>query len=116
VVAPLELAIDGRGAVVGFLHSWWQPMLAHPTRLQSSEYQAYAVLTMCRVLHTLTYGVIASKPSAAHWAQAQLGEPWATVIAAALSWRKGQAFDHFDAVTALIRYTVERSKQGESNE
>lgn len=32
-----------------------------------------AILTMCRVLHTLEHGTIVSKPVAARWAQAKLG-------------------------------------------
>ena len=106
-VAPDDL----RGAVLGFLCEWWAPMLTNPTRLQSSEYQAYAVLTMCRALHTMEYGVIASKPVAAHWTQAKFGEPWATVIGDALAWRKGEPFDHFVDTLALIRYTVEQGEK-----
>jgi len=105
-VAPEEL----RGAVRGFLREWWGPMLGNPVRLQSSEYQAYAVLTMCRALQTLEQGTIRSKPAAAHWAQQKFGEPWATVIGEALAWRNGDAFAHFDTVAALIRYTVEQSR------
>lgn len=105
-VAPEEL----RGAVRGFLREWWGPMLENPMRLQSSEYQAYAVLTMCRALQTLEQGAILSKPAAAHWAQQKFGEPWATVISEALAWRNGDAFAHFDTVAALIRYTVEQSR------
>jgi len=106
-VLPDEL----RSAVVGFLQGWWAPMLENPARLQSSEYQAYAVLTMCRALHTLAYGVIASKPVAAHWAQATFGQPWATVIADAVAWRPGAPFAHFEAVITLIRYTVEQGEK-----
>lgn len=97
---------DLQRAVLGFLREWWAPMLENPVRLQSSEYQTYAVLTMCRALHTLETGTIVSKPVAAHWAQARLGEPWATVIAKAQAWRNGDPFDHFEQVTALIRHTV----------
>lgn len=106
-VQPAEL----RQAVLGFLHGWWEPMLANPIRLQSSEYQAYAVLTMCRALHTLIHGTIASKPAAAHWAQAYLGEPWRNVIAEALVWRSDQSFDHFEAVLILIRLTIDQGNQ-----
>jgi hypothetical protein len=110
MIDPVEVD-DLRGAVLGFLRGWWAPMLENPTRLQSPEYQAYAVLTMCRALHTLEQGDIVSKPVAAHWAQAKFGEPWASVIADALAWRSGAPFAHFDAVLALIRYTVEQGKK-----
>ena len=42
---------DLRRTVLGFLREWWAPMLQKPDpRLDSGEYQAYAVLTMCRAL------------------------------------------------------------------
>lgn len=104
-VQPEELG----EAVRGFLREWWAPMLENPTRLQSAEYQAYAVLSMCRALHTLETGTIVSKPIAAHWAQEKFGEPRASLIADALAWRKGMPFDELDAVLLLIRYTVEYS-------
>jgi hypothetical protein len=43
-------------------------MLEEPKRLHSSEYQAYAIVTMCRVLYTLEHGTIVSKPVSARWA------------------------------------------------
>ncbi|MFN8493374.1 MAG: GNAT family N-acetyltransferase [Caldilineaceae bacterium] len=106
-VAPEAL----RGAVCGFLREWWGPMLENPARLQSSEYQAYAVLTMCRALQTLEQGTILSKPAAAYWAQQKFGEPWATVIGEALAWRVGKFFDHFETTLALIGYTVEQGRK-----
>ena len=91
---PLEPLIEPvspemlRGAVLGYLREWWMPMLARPTRLESSEYQAYAILSMCRALYTLRNGEIASKPVSARWAQTEFGS-WAGLIESALSWRTG---------------------------
>ncbi len=48
---------------------------------------AYAVLTMCRALHTCGTGNQVSKSAAARWAQAALPE-WAPVIERALEWRR----------------------------
>ena len=101
---------DLRRAVRDNLHEWWQPMLDNPARLHSSDYQAYAVLTMCRALYTLEHGDIASKPASARWAQAALGAPWAGLIAQALVWRPGGAMDRLDEVQAFIRYTLEQAK------
>jgi hypothetical protein len=44
-----------------------------------SEYQAYAILTMCRALYTLQHGTVVSKSVAARWAQEVLGERWAAL-------------------------------------
>jgi len=99
---------DLRGAVVGLLRSWWARMLADPTRLRSSDYQAYAVLSMCRALHTLRHGTIASKPAAARWAQGE-HPAQADLIEEALDWRPGDDLDRFGAVIDFIRFTLTSS-------
>jgi len=77
-----------REAVMGYLREWWLPMLACPARLESSEYQAYAILSMCRALYTLRFGKIASKPVSAGWAQTESVD-WAGMIEQAMAWRPG---------------------------
>ena len=73
---------DIRGAVLGILQEWWFPMLHDPSWLRDhgSKYQAYAVITMCRVLYALEHGTIVSKPSAIRWARETLSSPWREVI------------------------------------
>jgi Aminoglycoside adenylyltransferase, C-terminal domain len=104
---------DLRRAVLGILHEWWAPMLhaERPARLQSSEYQAYAILTMCRALYTLHYGTIVSKPVAAKWAQETLGERWAALIERALAWRHDAPLDELNETLDFIRYALERGQQ-----
>lgn len=99
---------DLRCAVGGNLRSWWEPMLTRIYRLREPEYQAYAVLTMCRALYTLERGDVAGKAAAAQWAGAQLGDRWHALIARALAWREGMPLDAFEDVCALIRLTLER--------
>ncbi len=112
-ISPNEL----RRAVREILRGWWAPMLADSTRLQSRGYQSYAVLTMCRMLHTLRYGTVVSKPIAARWAQATLGERWVALIERALVGRhnsqsKAQS-DDVNGTLDLIRYTLERGQEFE---
>jgi hypothetical protein len=77
--------------VLGFLREWWAPMLQDPDpRLHGGEYQAYAVLTMCRALYTLRHGDVVSKTAAARWAQEALGQPWEGLIERALAWRRDE--------------------------
>jgi hypothetical protein len=101
-VAPDDL----RHAMRALLHEWWAPMLDDTARLRNPEYQAYAVLTMCRALYTLETGAIASKPVAARWAQVWLGSPQAMLIERALAWRAGMPLDVLDEVLDLIKYTL----------
>jgi len=107
-VGPDEM----RQAARGILREWWLPQLSDTSRLQSGEYQAYAVLTMCRALYTLQHGAVASKPVAARRAQEELGPPWAALIAEALAWRHGMPFDHLPEALGLIRHTLARASIG----
>jgi predicted nucleotidyltransferase len=106
-ISPAEI----RDAVLGILNDWWFPMLDDPPWLSrhSAEYHAYAILTMCRALHALQHGTIVSKPAAAKWAQAELGEPWSQVIERSLAQRlgRGQGGLLHDSLD-LIRYTRDR--------
>ena len=43
-------AADLRRAARETLHEWWEAKLVDSTLLQEPGYQAYAVLTMCRIL------------------------------------------------------------------
>ena len=102
---------DLRRAVVDLFHSWWEPMIDNPVRLESPLYQTYAVLTMCRILYTLHHGAVVTKPVAAHWARAVLGDRWAALIDCALAWQPGIPFDFLAQALDLIRYTRDQIGQ-----
>ncbi|MGH2389608.1 MAG: aminoglycoside adenylyltransferase domain-containing protein, partial [Chloroflexota bacterium] len=102
-----------RQAVIALLDEWWGPMRADPAPLHRRGYQAYTVLTMCRMLYTCEFGAVVSKPVAARWARAELGERWSELIERSLAWEKGQqttpACD-VDETLDLIHYTLERCR------
>lgn len=102
-VSPDEL----RGAVGGVLREWWLPMLGRPDWLRRPDYQAFAVLTMCRALHTLHSGAIASKPESARWAQEMLGERWPGLIQQSLFWPDGPQPERVAETLDLIRFTLD---------
>jgi hypothetical protein len=106
LIAPIS-AEQIRWAARETLREWWVPQLVDHSRLRSDEYQAYAVLTMCRALYTVQHADVAPKAVAARWAQAALGEPWSALVARALAWRHGDRLDALDETLALIRYTLE---------
>ncbi len=99
-----------RQAILEFLREWWAPMLANPARLQTPVYQAYAVLTLCRAMHTLSTGRLASKPAAARWALSALDERWRPLIHWALAPRAAAEASRLDAVLSFIRHALERSR------
>jgi len=107
LIDPIE-PDDLRRAEVGLLREWWAPQVDQPFRLQSSEYKAYAILTMCRALYMFHSGAVVSKPVAARWAQARLGEPWASLVESALAWRRGTELHCLDEALNFIRYTLDR--------
>ena len=111
-ISPDEL----RHASVGIVRDWWEPMLQNPSHLTYSGYQAYAVLTMCRILYTLQYGTIVSKPTAARWAQQTDAKPWAGLIERALQWQDASQEAEVEETLELIGYTVERCQEWEGKQ
>jgi predicted nucleotidyltransferase len=95
-----------RGAVLGYLHEWWLPMLQNPQRLQSREYQAYATLSMCRALYTLQHGCMASKTMSARWAQQTFGGRWTALIDRALAWPEGEQTDEVSETLAFVQFAL----------
>jgi non-ribosomal peptide synthetase component F len=101
---------DIRQGVRGILREWWTPLLNDPAWMRSGEYQAYAVLTMCRAWYTLQQGTIASKPVSARWALATLDKQWMALIDWALMWQQADQADHSSETLDFIRYTLEHTE------
>jgi len=101
---------------MGFMHEWWAPMLHSPDpRLHGSEYQAYAILTLCRALYTLEHGAITSKSVAARWAQKAIDARWRPLIDRALAWPDEAQPDHLSETLDFIRHALESSQQYEGS-
>lgn len=78
---------DIRCCIMGVLNEWWFPMLNNASWLRDKEDgdRAFAVITMCRVLHGLENGTITSKPKAAQWASTKLDDQWNQLIDRAIA-------------------------------
>jgi hypothetical protein len=105
LIAPIT-EDDLKAAVRNLLWEWWMPQLADSRRLSDSEYQAYAVLTMCRALYTLEHGTIVAKPVAADWALRTLPSEWRPLVLSARAWQHGDALQVSESALALVRYTL----------
>jgi len=105
---------DLRLATLAILEGWAAPLLEHPAELAHCGYQSYTVLTLCRIIYTLEFGAIASKPVAARWAQTSLGEPWTVLIERTWAGRHNPGLkalpEDIDGTLAFIRFTLEYSK------
>ncbi|MGI8690924.1 MAG: aminoglycoside adenylyltransferase domain-containing protein [Thermomicrobiales bacterium] len=105
---------DLRRSVVTLMNNWWGPMRDDPAPLfrHNIGYQAYAVLTMCRILYTLDVGAVVSKPVAARWTQGITDGRWDALIEHALAWRKDRlttpSDNDLNETLDLILYTRER--------
>lgn len=95
-----------RQAVLSVLDEWWFPMLENPSWLaeHGSEYHAFAVISLCRALHTLRHGTIVSKPVAAKWAQAKF-EEWSALIEKALAAQAGSQPGFLVETLSFLRFT-----------
>jgi len=114
-VSPNEL----RQAVVDVLPLWAKPILDDPLQIKSRGYQSFVVLSLCRMLYTLQYGTIISKPVAAQWGQNTLGKQWTPLIKRAWLGRHNPGLEaqpeDMDGTLKFIRYTLEYSRQIEDS-
>ncbi|GHO98419.1 hypothetical protein KSF_084670 [Reticulibacter mediterranei] len=106
-ISPQQL----REAVYVLLDEYWTKQNTEPEEWSPLHYQAYAVLSMCRVLYTLQYGTIIPKPQAAAWAIQTLEPAWKPLIERALSWRHQHEKDDPTETLAFVRYMINRSKE-----
>lgn len=110
-------ADDVRRANAKILIGDWQPFLVESSRLKDDEYQAYAVLTMCRCLFLFANNEMASKPTAVAWIKEKFPE-WTELVEIASSWKAGQSFDKLEDVKDFIKFTIEftnAAKEGEKD-
>jgi hypothetical protein len=111
-IAPTQLREAARANLLRF----WAGQLEGPPPvwLRPRNYQAFAVLSLCRALYCLDHGEVVSKPAAAAWASRRFGPPWPELIARALTWRADpHPDDHGLADTLrLVADAVARARTG----
>jgi len=100
-------ADDLRQATQDILQTWWRPMLTDPKYLDSAGYRVYAVLTMCRMLYTLRFGDVVSKPAGVKWALGVVNGRFTSLIQQADIWQNGMPFNKLDETLDFIGYTLE---------
>jgi hypothetical protein len=110
LIDPISLR-ELQEAVCELLRDFWQAQLTGPEWLRPRHYQAFAVLTMCRALNTLSQGTVISKPEAASWACQTLDPKWRPVIERALIWRHQHERDDLTETLDFLRYSVAHGKE-----
>ena len=106
-VGPAQL----EQAMLCNLSGWAAHILDDPPQMKHRGYQSYIVLSLCRILYTLQNDEVVSKATAAHWAQATLGEDWAPLIESAWEGRHNSDCDvspeDVDGTLKFIRYALD---------
>jgi predicted nucleotidyltransferase len=117
LVDPVS-AQELRAAMLVLLNGWAQNILDNPQVIARRGYQSYVVLSLCRVFYTLQTGQVASKPSAAAWAEENLAERWIPLIDRAWEGRHHPELpadpDDFRETLKLILYSTLFSKTYEN--
>jgi hypothetical protein len=111
-ISPDEL----RRAILPTLKGWATQILNNPNEMISRGYQSYIVLTLCRILYTLQFGDVVSKPRAARWAKEIVSEKWTALIDRAWVGRHDHPqltpdTDEINQTLDFIIYVIERSQQ-----
>ena len=104
-IDPVSLK-DLKAAIYVVIDEWWEPMLTNPSRLRDPGYQPFAVLSMCRLLYTVTSGELASKSQAANWTLGLLPAEWSSLINHALKWGYGDDIESIDRTTEFMQYVI----------
>jgi hypothetical protein len=103
---------------------WREQLLKNPNELDNRFYQPFAVLSYCRMLHTLESGTVESKRAGALWAKNALDSRWHQLIQRAWDARPGdpslkvcQKADSSDlrSTWEFMEYAVDRSRQWKEN-
>lgn len=92
------------------LHEYWEINLTDFPKFKRSDYQVFAILTMCRTLYSLETGKITSKIEAAQWAIQQLDTNCKNLIELAISWAPSQEINKLEDTQDFVRYVLDKSR------
>jgi predicted nucleotidyltransferase len=109
-VMPEELKQEVRNT----MREWGEELIAAPDQMNNRWYQPFAVLSYCRMLHTLDTGRVESKRAGAEWAKASLDSRWTGLIERAwnerpnpsLKVRQSADLTDFYSTVEFIRYAI----------
>lgn len=114
LIRPIDIK-DVREASRKNLIEEWKPKLKeknpfiHP-KYDSSHLQAYAILTMCRIIHGAKVDAVASKREASAWVKRSYKQ-WSDLIEAAENWKHGIKLYKQEEVKSFIEFVVKELKE-----
>ncbi|WP_454780345.1 aminoglycoside adenylyltransferase domain-containing protein [Legionella sp. WA2022007384] len=98
----LQLAIKNN------LYDYWQAMVFDLAKLTRSDYQVFAILTMCRTLYSVEMNDIASKIEAAKWVINKYNI-WEDLITKALAWEPDSELNKLNETQQFIKYVLDKN-------
>ena len=115
-------ASDLRQEISSTMRRWAEMIFAEPEQMNNRWYQPFAVLSYCRMLHTLHTGRIGSKPAGAEWATGALDSRWSGLIQRARQERPNQFLKtqqradpgDFQSTLDFIKYALDMSRSYET--
>ena len=114
-IGPIDIS-DVREASKRDLLEEWQPKLRDQSFFANSHYQAYAILTMCRILHRAGNSGVASKHMAAAWVKHVYGKRWSDLIERAEGWQHGREMNAKEETADFIKFTLDQIGAGTSQQ
>lgn len=99
-----------KSAIQKNLYEYWEINISDLIRYERSDYQVFAILTMCRSLYSLETGRITSKIEAAQWAIKQLDSNWKNLIELAIAWEPSQKINKVEETQNFVRYVLNKSR------
>lgn len=103
-----------KAEILDTMRTWGAEILSGAYRIDNRWAQKFAVLSYCRMLHSLVTGTVQSKPAGAAWGKEALDPYWRPLIDDALSARSNQYLkvyqpadpDKVQRTLAFIRYAL----------
>lgn len=106
---PITIAAVRKASQQDFYQEW-EPLLKNPAILKDSHYQAYVILTLCRILYRQKHEDIVSKKVASAWVKENYGTQWGDLIEKAESWQYGQEMNSINEILEFIQFITNELK------
>ncbi len=100
---------DLQQAIKNNLYEYWEIVLSDFSKLGRSDYQTFAILTMCRTLYSLKTGCVASKIEAARWTISHYPN-WKDLIKHVLIWKHNAELSRLEETQRFIRFVLDISR------
>jgi hypothetical protein len=105
LAGPVDM-LEVQKACIRDLFAEWRPKRSDEAWLGNSHHQAYFVLNLCRIMHTVCTGLAGPKRVAAGWVKETFDAQWTELVDRALQWRYGLELDRREEAVAFLDYVI----------